>query len=122
VKFRSVQLSNRGLCRVRIGHFDEREAAGLTRIAIGDDAYPLHAAISGKSRLQVVLGSLITEIPDKYVGHSMYPLLRKLSLSDCSKPVFWQAKVAAGKHSKGDTDAGKDTFSISEFRFEFSRA
>jgi hypothetical protein len=115
VKLRAVQLSNRGLRRVGIGHFYEREAAGLTRIAIGDDTHPLYAAVSGKSRVQVVLGSLITEISDKYVGHSMYPFLSKLSLSDCSKPVFWQAKVAAGKHSKGDTDAGKDDISITEF-------
>ena len=114
VKFGTVQLGNCGLRRIGIGHFDEREAARLSCVAVGDDAHPLHTAIGRESRLQIVLGSLITEISDKYVGHSMYPSLGELSLSDCSKPVRWQAKVAAGKHSMGGTDAGKDNMSIPE--------
>jgi hypothetical protein len=35
--------------------------------------------------MKVVLSSLITEIPDKNVGHSVDPLVCELSLSGCSE-------------------------------------
>jgi hypothetical protein len=114
VEIAAIQLSDRGLGCLWFCHFNEREAARLARVPVRDDTHALHAAVSGESRMKVVLRSLITEISDKYVGHSMYPSIGELSLSDCSKPVRWQAKVAAGKHSMGGTDAGKDNMSIPE--------
>lgn len=84
MKFCAIQLSNGGLGCVGVGHFDERKAARLTGIPISDDTDSLDSAISGESGLKIVLGCLITEISDKNVGHSMFPLMRKLSLSDSS--------------------------------------
>jgi hypothetical protein len=114
VEFGTIQLSNGRLGCVRFRHFDEREAARLARLAICDDTHSLHTSVSGESSLKIILGSLITEISDKYVGHSMNPFFRDLSLSDCFRTDLLEGGIAVGRLSKGDTDADKDMLSISD--------
>jgi hypothetical protein len=80
----AIQLGDGGLGCRRVGHFDEGETARLARVPVGDEIHALHAAVSSESRMQIVLGGLITEISDKYVCHGMNSFLVDLSLSDCS--------------------------------------
>jgi hypothetical protein len=70
IEFRAVEMSNGCLRSLRIGHFDECETTGLARVTIRNDIYTLHTAILGECGMQVILRSLITEVSDKYVGHS----------------------------------------------------
>jgi hypothetical protein len=56
-----------GLTTVR--HFDEPETAGLARVTIGHDAYTLDAAVLGKRCEQLILSRLVTQVPDKDIGH-----------------------------------------------------
>jgi len=69
-----------GICHVsesvRIRHFDECEAARLARVTVGNDIHALHAAVCGESRMEIVLGSLIAEISDKYACHKYEFFLR----------------------------------------------
>jgi hypothetical protein len=115
VEIGAIQLRNSSLGFPRFCHFDEREAARLAGVPVRDDIYALHAAVSSESRMKIILGGLITEISDKYVCHSMDSFLVDLSLSDCSRTNLSEGNVAAGRHSKRDTDAGKDTLTISVF-------
>jgi hypothetical protein len=71
VEIRAIQLSDSGLGCARVRHFDEREATRLARVPVGDDIHAFHAAVSSESRVKIILGSLITEISDKYVCQSM---------------------------------------------------
>jgi len=116
VQIGAIQLSDRGLGRVRFRHFDERETARLARVPVSHDIHALHTAVSSEYRMKIILGSLITEISDKYVCHNMNSFLVDLSLSVCFRTNLLEGNVAAGRHSKHDTDAGKDTFSIYQFR------
>jgi hypothetical protein len=108
VEIGAIQLSNGRLGCPGFRHFDECEAARLARVPVGDDIHALHAAVSSESRMKILLGSLITEISDKYVCHDMNSFLVDLSLSDCSRTDLLERNVAAGRHSKRHTDAGKD--------------
>lgn len=81
----SVQMGDRGLRVLRIRHFDECEAPRLTCVTIGNNIHPLYAPVCRERGLKIVLGSLITEIPYKNVGHSVNPFSLKLSLSDCTE-------------------------------------
>jgi hypothetical protein len=116
VEIGAIQLSNRSLGCRRFRHFNEREAARLARVPVCDDIHALHVAVSGERRMKIVSGSLITEISDKYICHSMNSFLVDLSLSDCSRTNLSEGNIAAGRHSKRDTDAGKDTLTISVFQ------
>ena len=90
VEIGAIQLSNRGLGCRRVPHFDEREAAGLARVPVGDHIHALHLAVSGESCVKIILGSLITEISDKYICHRVNSFFVDLSLSDCSRTnLFW---------------------------------
>jgi hypothetical protein len=70
IEFRAVEMGNGCLRSLRIGHFDERETTGLPGVTIRNDIYTLHTAILGECGMQVILRCLITEVSDKYVGHS----------------------------------------------------
>jgi hypothetical protein len=109
-------MSDGRLRSLRVGHFDKREATGLARVAIRYNVYSLYATVSGESGMQVILRCLITEISDKYVGHSIDPLILKLSLSDSSETNLNKKEgLAAGRHSVVNTDARKDTLSVADF-------
>jgi hypothetical protein len=95
-------------------HFHEGEAARLAGVAICNDAHSLHTAVSGESSLKIVLCCLITEVSDKYVGHSIDPLFRDLSLSDCSRTKLLEGGSSGRKALEGDTDACKDIPSVPE--------
>jgi len=77
VHFRTVQLGDRVFRVPLFRHFDEGEAARLTRIAIRNNVYTLHIPVLGKCGVQFVLRSLIAQISDKDIGHSPTPLTRK---------------------------------------------
>jgi hypothetical protein len=115
VEFGTIQLSNRRLRGVSFRHFHEGEATRLAGVAIGDDAHSLDTAVSGESSLKVVLCCLITEVSDKNVGHSIFPLFRDLSLSDCSRTKLLEGGSSGRKALEGDTDACKDIFSVPDF-------
>jgi hypothetical protein len=70
IEFRAVEMSNSCLRSLRIGHFYECETTGLAGVTIRNDIYALHTAVLGECGMQVILRSLITEVSDKYVGHS----------------------------------------------------
>ena len=123
VEISTIQLSYRRFGSRRFGHFDEREAPRLARVSVGDEIHALHAAVGSERCMKIVLRSLITKISDKYVCHDGDSFfvdlsLIDLSLSDCSGTNLSEGKLAAGRHSKGDTDAGKDTLSVSGFSFD----
>jgi hypothetical protein len=84
VQIRAVELLNRSFRFVLVGHFDERETPGLACIAIRHDVHALYVPELRESRVQLVLGGLETEIPDKDVHLGVAPLRFKLSLSDCA--------------------------------------
>jgi hypothetical protein len=75
VEIAAIQLSNSSLGCRRFRHFDERKAARLTRVPVGNDVDALHAAVSRESRMKIILGRLKTEVSDKYVCHSMNSLI-----------------------------------------------
>jgi hypothetical protein len=116
VEICAIQLSDGCLSRLRFSHFDKSKTARLARVSVSNDVHALNAAIGSESREKIVLGSLITEISDKYICHDVNSFFDDLSLSDCSGTNLSEGKLAAGRHSKGDTDAGKDISSISGFR------
>jgi hypothetical protein len=100
VEIGAIQLGNGGLRCPHVGHFHEGEATRLARVPVRDEIHAFHAAVSSESRMKILLGSLITEISDIYVCHSMNPFLVDLSLSDCSRTNLVEGNVAAGRHSK----------------------
>ena len=75
----SIQLRNGRLRVLRIGHFDESEAAGLTRVPVRDDIDSFDIAELGKSSEQVLLRGLKAEIADENVAHGVLVLTVKLS-------------------------------------------
>jgi hypothetical protein len=115
VKISTIQLSDRCLSGGRFRHFNERETARLTGVSIRNDVHALYAAVRSESRMKLVLGSLVTEISDKDICHDGNSFLFDLSLSDCSEANLLKGKLAAGRHSKVDTDAVKDISTISAF-------
>jgi len=115
VEIGAIQLSNRRLGCCRFCHFDEGEPARLTGVPVPNDVYALDAAVSSESRMKIFLSGLVTEISDKYVCHDVNSFLVNLSLSDCFRTNLFEGNVAAERHLKRDTDAGKDIFSVSIF-------
>jgi hypothetical protein len=71
VQFGAIQMRDSRLGIFGFRHFDKCEAAGLARFTIRYDVDAFHAAIYGKGAMQLLLRGLITEISDKYVGHSI---------------------------------------------------
>jgi hypothetical protein len=66
--------------------------------------------------MQVILRCLITEVSDKYVGHSLNPLFCKLSLPDSSETNLNKKEgIAARRHSVVNTGTRKDTLSLTDF-------
>jgi len=74
---------NRGFRLVLVGHFDKREPPGLARVTIRHNIHTVHVSVLRERGVQLILGGLETEIPDKDVHLSLAPLRFKLSLSDC---------------------------------------
>jgi hypothetical protein len=65
MQFGSIQLRNSRLRVLRIGHFDEGEAAWLTRIPVRDDIDLFDVAELGKSREQLLLRGWKLRLPTK---------------------------------------------------------
>src|SRR5579875_441416 len=86
VEIGAIQTGNGRFGSCVIAHFDERETAGLARVPVRHDIHSFDAAVSGESCMKIILGSLETEISDKYVCHRMNSFFSDLSLSDCSRP------------------------------------
>jgi hypothetical protein len=81
MKLRSVQMGDRCLSLVRIGHFHKRESARLAGAAVGYDIHALYSAVLGEGCVQFVLSCLVAEVPDKNIGHEIIPFwLSGLSL------------------------------------------
>ena len=68
VEVASVQGSNGGFRGRAVGHFDERKAPGLARVAVGHDVDAFHTPEVGERLMQVVLGRAEAEIANKYVS------------------------------------------------------
>ena len=100
VQIGAIQLSNSSLGCPRFRHFDEREAARLARVPVSDNIHALHAAVSSESRVEIIFGSLITEISDKYACHSMNSFWLIYLCRIALQPIVWKGNVAAGTHSK----------------------
>jgi len=79
MQFGSIQLRNSLLRVLRIGHFDESEAAGLTGVPVRDDIDLFDIAELGKSREQFLLRGLEAEIADKNLAHGVLVVTFKLS-------------------------------------------
>jgi hypothetical protein len=63
-QFGAIQ-GRHGLIGVRVHrHLDKCEAASLTCIPILYNLYPIHLAICGKSRIQILLSRLERDVPD----------------------------------------------------------
>jgi hypothetical protein len=56
---------NRGFRLVLVGHFDKREPAGLPCIAIRNNIHTVHVSVLCERGVQLILGGLETQIPDK---------------------------------------------------------
>ena len=115
MEFRAIQARNSRLCGLCFRHFDESKTTRLSRITVGDDVDSFYPAISGECRVKVLLGRLITEVPHKNVGHWCLILcISKFIFVRLLGNQLIQEGVAAGRHSKVNTDAGKDIYSVSE--------
>jgi hypothetical protein len=79
IQFGSIQLSDGRLRVLRVGHFYEGKAAGLTGVPVRDDIDSFNVAELGKSREQVLLRGLEAEITDKNVAHGVLVRMFKLS-------------------------------------------
>ena len=79
MQFGSVQLRNRLLRVLRIGHFDEREATRLTGVPIRNDIDLFDIAELGKGCEQVLLRGLEAEVADKNLAHGVLIFTFKLS-------------------------------------------
>ena len=79
MQFGSIQLRNSLLRVLRIGHFYESEAAGLTRVPVRDDSDLFDVAELGKRREQLVLRGLEAEIADKDLAHGVLMITFELS-------------------------------------------
>jgi hypothetical protein len=63
-QFGTIQGRHRFIC-VRIHrHFHKRESASLACIPVFHNLHPVHLAVSGKSRIQILLGRLERDVPD----------------------------------------------------------
>jgi hypothetical protein len=61
----AIELLDCGFGFLLVGHFDKREPAGLPRIAIRNNIHTVHVSILRERGVQLVLGGLETQIPDK---------------------------------------------------------
>ncbi len=73
MEFGSIQSIDGRIGLAAIGHFDEREAAGLPGVTVRNKIYTFHSAVVSKSCVNVVLCGLKAEITDKDVGHELIP-------------------------------------------------
>jgi hypothetical protein len=64
---------------LRIGHFDESEAAGLTGVPVREEIDLFDVAELGKRREQFLLRGLEAEIANKNLAHGVLILTFKLS-------------------------------------------
>ncbi len=71
MKVGAIELRNSILGILRLRHFNKCEAARLTRFPIGNDTDALYSPVGCECGVKIFLSSLITEITDKYVGHSV---------------------------------------------------
>src|SRR5688572_2728495 len=63
-----VELSDRSLCRVRVGHLDEAEAARLAGKPVGDDVRRNHLPSLRKQIAELLRGDAEREISDIQLG------------------------------------------------------
>jgi hypothetical protein len=69
VHFGAIQLGDSRFRVALFSHFDEGKTARLAGIAIRHDVDPLDIAVLGEGGVQVFLGGLVAEVPDKDIGH-----------------------------------------------------
>ena len=100
MQFGSIQLRNSLLRVLRIGHFDEGEAAGLTRIPVRDDFDLFDIAELGKSREQFLLRGLEAEIADKNLAHGVLVVTFKLSRMRFRIRLGQQTDVGVGRKDR----------------------
>ncbi len=63
-QFGAIQRRHRFI-RIRIDrHFHKRKTASLARIPVLYDLHSVHLAVSGKGRIQILLGRLERDVPD----------------------------------------------------------
>jgi hypothetical protein len=74
VELGSVQMGDRRFGLARIGHFHKSESARLAGAAIGYDIHAFNGSVLSKGREELVLSSLVAEVPDKNIGHAINPL------------------------------------------------
>ena len=81
MQFGSIQLRNGRLRVLRIGHFDESKAAGLTSVPVRDNIDLFDITELGKRSEEVLLRGLEAEIADKkYCSWCPYTYLQIVSL------------------------------------------
>jgi hypothetical protein len=71
VHFLAIELGDSRLGIAALGHFDKCKTTGLAAVAVRYDVNALDAAILRKSLLQVFLRSLVTQVSDKDIRHSV---------------------------------------------------
>jgi hypothetical protein len=71
VHFLSIELGDGRFGVAALCHFDKCKTTGLAAVAIRYDVNALDAAVLRKSLLQVFLRSLVTQVSDKDIRHSV---------------------------------------------------
>jgi hypothetical protein len=69
LQFTAVHRRHRIRRFVRVGHFDKREAAGLSGLPVPNYAHFSYSTEFGKGAVQLVFGYVVGKVPYKYVGH-----------------------------------------------------
>jgi hypothetical protein len=71
IQFGSVQGVHRLFGILAIGHFHESETTGLSRVAVADQADPLHCPKRREGGLELDFGGLVGEVSYENVSHQI---------------------------------------------------
>jgi hypothetical protein len=72
-KLRAIQLGNRLVSLIRIGHLYECKASRSSGVTIRHECYSIYLAVLRKELTQVILSGMEIEITNKYVFHGASP-------------------------------------------------
>jgi hypothetical protein len=105
IQFGAIQLRDGGGRVTRLSHLDESESTGLPGISIRYDIYAFHIAVLSESGMQFFLSRLITQVPDKDVGHEILFLFSEFVFVQTAQgPKNWNREEGRPKACVSETD------------------
>ena len=119
MEFDVIPLKNGCLSVLRFRPFHKSETTRLPGVTIRHEIYALHiyalrVSTGGECGIEVWLGGLVADIPDKNAGHSVDSLVANYLCRVALKPTCEGGETAPGTEAKTDTNAGNDKTSLAE--------